>query len=170
MRSIGIILIKLVLIGFVAVFWIAVLQIVWWKVDLVDIENPHYPNADNDRCQKVTFQTRWWFVLNILVGSAGQSSRPFDIGWGWHGAACSLLRHSCRCSQAFGRSASPLADKDQSHKWIHVLQTIIMSRRSLKLKYSFHNFFEAAICFTQTHKQRQQKKWKYYRDIPRRKL
>ena len=42
---------------------------------LIDVENPHYLNADDDCCQRITFQTRWWLVLkSISCGSPGLHS------------------------------------------------------------------------------------------------
>ena len=94
---------------------------------LVDVENPHYLNADDDCCQKVTFQTRWGFVLNsISSGSLGQSQWPFGIAWGWHGPAYSRIRRSYHRSPASDHIASPWGHKGQSHKWTHVLQTITL--------------------------------------------
>ena len=88
-------------------YWIALDSIkAAWKsrVYLIDIENPHYLNADDDCCQKVTLQTRWWLVLNSISRVGWTMWSTF---WYWLGLTWSSLQ-----------SASSLMSS-QSSFWSH---------------------------------------------------
>ena len=108
-------------------------------LNLVDVENPHDLNADNDWRQNATFQTGRRLVLNRNYLSR-QDGEPFDIVWGWHGPACSQPHHSCRCSQSSDHNGEPSAHKDQSRRWTQTLQMMRLSNCSTKAYLSNSRF------------------------------